>query len=131
MNQPEDNTHDVDGLDVPDVFTQHRCTPEAVYPVPALTDTDPTLEIRIAAAGGGTLGRRYTDTTWYYQVLLDGAVVSSGSDLRSGGIPHGHRYMAGVLAEFLSTPTPAPRLLHPHADRLAIWAHDATGTDAR
>jgi len=106
------------------MFDVYRCQPEAIYPILALREGDPPLEIRIAAAGGGQLGAAYADNDWIYGVWLDGALVCSGADLRSGGIAHTHWQMAVLLAECLADIAPAP--LRRHGERLGQWAFDET-----
>ena len=121
---PQGGTTDADAADVVSMFDVYRCEPEAIYPILALRDSDPPLEIRIAAAGGGQLGAAYADNDWIYGVWLDGALVCSGADLRSGGIAHTHWQMAVLLAEYLADTTPAP--LRRHSERLGQWAFDET-----
>jgi hypothetical protein len=88
----------------------YRCEPEAVFTVPPLVDDDPPLEIGIAAAGGGTVGRAYANNDWIYGVWLSGSLVCSGVDLRSGCIARTHRFMAAALAEYSATARrPHPR----------------------
>ena len=109
-------------LHVVDSFAVYRCGPEATYPIPAVRDGDPVLEVRIAAAGGGTVGAAYADNGWVYGVWLDGALVCSGADLRSGSIAPTHRQMAAILADCLTDNAPA--LLRVQADWLGQWADD-------
>jgi hypothetical protein len=104
------------------MFDVYRCEPEAIYSILALRESDPPLEIRIAAAGGGQLGAAYADNNWIYGVWLDGALVCSGVDLRSGGIAHTHWQMAVRLAECLANIAPPP--LRRHRQRLRQWAFD-------
>ncbi|MBI1758145.1 MAG: hypothetical protein HYR62_02805 [Actinobacteria bacterium] len=105
-------------------FGVYRCEAEVIVVVPPLLEGDPVLDIHLAAAGGGTPGRAYADTTWLYEVHLDGTPVCSGADLRSGGIPHTHTDMAAVLAVFLATDPHTPPRLRPHTDRLTVWAEN-------
>ena len=111
------------GVDVVDFFDVYRCNPEATFPVPALCDGDPGLEIRVAAAGGGEVGAAYADNDWIYGVWLDESLLCSGADLHSGGIALTHREIAVVLAEYLSD-SGAPASLLAHRDRLGLWADD-------
>ena len=109
-----------------DSFEMYRCEPEAVYAIPPLIDDDPPLEISIAAGGGGgTVGRAYANNDWIYAVRLAGELVCSGTDLRSGGIPHTHWQMAAALADCLSDGDDIPPALHRHAERLADWGYES------
>jgi hypothetical protein len=119
---PQCGTTDADAADVVSMFDVYRCQPEAIYPILALRESDPPLEIRIAAAGGGQLGAAYADNAWIYGVWLDGSLVYSGADLRSGGIAHTHWQMAVLLAEYLANIAPAP--LRRYDERLGQWAFD-------
>jgi hypothetical protein len=111
------------GVDVVDFFDVYRCNPEATFPVPALYDGDPGLEIWVAAVGGGEVGAAYADNAWIYGVWLAGSLLCSGADLHSGGIALTDREIAVVLAEYLSeSGAPAPLLAH--QDRLGLWADD-------
>lgn len=105
-------------------FGTYRCSPEAVFQVPALSEGDPELTISIAAAGGGTVGETYADNTWIYDVHLAGQLVMSGADLRSGGIPQSHQDMAGMLACWLADSYDTPKTLIPQRDRLSCWSDD-------
>lgn len=129
MNSPSHPTTLDADMHVVGYFDVYRCQPEATYPVPAACDGDPVLEIRIAVAGGGEIGAAYADNGWIYGVWLDGVLVCSGADLRSGGIAHTHRQMAAVLADCLTDNAPAP--LRGQTDRLGQWSHDDEhhGTD--
>jgi hypothetical protein len=111
------------GVDVVDFFDVYRCNPEATFPVSALDDGDPVLEIRVAAVGGGEVGAAYADNDWIYGVWLAGSLLCSGADLHSGGIALTHREIAVVLAEYLSE-SGAPASLLAHRDRLGLWADD-------
>jgi hypothetical protein len=104
-------------------FEVYRCEPEATYTVPVLADSEPSLQIRIAAVGGGTVGAAYADNDWIYEVRLAGTLVCSGVDLHSGGFARTHAQMAVVLAEHLADTDQTPRL-HRHRERLGQWAHD-------
>ncbi|ROO52762.1 hypothetical protein EDC02_7703 [Micromonospora sp. Llam0] len=130
---PADERCDHCGLtDEPDVlsyFEVYRCEPEATFTVPALAKGDPPLQVRIAAAGGGTIGRAYANNDWIYDVVLADTLVCSGADLHSGGVPHTHAQMAAVLAEHLAN-TSQP-LLHAHRERLALWASQALARGGR
>jgi len=106
-------------------FEVYRCEPEATYTVPALADSDPSLQIRIAAVGGGTVGAAYADNDWIYEVHLAGTRVCSAADLHSGGIGHTHVEMAVVLAEHLADTSDVPAL-HRQRERLSVWASDTT-----
>jgi hypothetical protein len=121
MSSPSHATSDA-GFGVVDYFDLYRCEPEVAYPIPAVCDGDPAMEIRIAAAGGGEVGAAYADNGWIYGVWLDGVLVCSGADLRSGGVAHTHRQMAAVLAEWLAGCFPA--LLRGQAERLGQWSDD-------
>ena len=124
----DDRTTDADAADiVVDMFDVYRSEPEAIYPILALREGDPPLEIRIAAAGGGRLGAAYANNNWIYGVWLDGALVCSGADLRSGAIAHTHGQMAVLLAEYLADLPPAPP--HRHGERLGQWAFDQAHPD--
>ena len=114
--------------EVVDYFQVYRCDPELTVAVPELDDGQPSLTIRIAALGGGTPGRAYANNGWVYAVHLDGDLVASGADLRSGGFGHTHEQMAAVLAVFLAD-TDAVQALAGHADRLSLWAHDVEAGD--
>ena len=96
-----------------------------MFAVPAVADDDLPLEIGIAAAGGGTVGRAYANNDWIYAVWLAGSLVCSGADLRSGGIARTHRYMTTVLAEYLSVSDEIPPALRRYAARLAEWAYES------
>ncbi|MGI5185497.1 hypothetical protein ACQEVZ_55565 [Dactylosporangium sp. CA-152071] len=122
MNSPSHLTTLDGDVHVVDYFDVYRCEPEATYPIPAVRDGDPVLEIRIVAAGGGKIGAVYPDNGWIYGVWLDGALVCSGADLRSGGIAHTHRQMAAILADYLTDDAPA--LLRGQGDRLSQWSDD-------
>lgn len=121
---PADERCDHCGLDdepdMPSYFEVYRCEPETTFTVPALTDGDPTLQIRIAAVGGGTIARAYANNDWIYDVVLAGTLVCSGTDLRSGGVPQTHAQMAAALAEHLTNSSQPP--LHAHRKRLGLWA---------
>lgn len=106
--------------EVVDYFQVYRSDPELTVAVPELVDGQPSLTISI---GGGTPGRAYADNHWVYAVHLDGVLVASGADLRSGGIGRTHQQMAAVLAVFLADTDRVPALAG-HADRLSLWAHD-------
>jgi hypothetical protein len=121
-------TTDADAADVVNMFDVYRSDPEAIYSILALREGDPPLEIRIAAAGGGRLGAAYADNNWIYGVWLDGALVCSGADLRSGGIAHTHGQMAVLLAEYLADVAPVP--LRRHSERLGQWAFDQAHPDS-
>jgi hypothetical protein len=112
------------GAEVVDYFGVYRCTPEAVYDVPALANGQPPLTIGIAAAGGGTVGRSYADNGWIYTVHLDGDLVASGADLRSGGFPRTHQQMAAELAIFLADGDRTRTGLREQSERLSAWAGD-------
>jgi len=105
-------------------FNIYRCTAEAVFHIPALSDSDPELTISIAAAGGGTVGETYAHNTWIYDVHLAGHLVMSGADLRSGGIPQSHQDMAAMLACWLADSDDTTKTLIPQRDRLSCWAAD-------
>jgi hypothetical protein len=109
--------------EVVDYFQVYRCDPELTVAMPELEDGQPSLTISIAALGGGTPGRAYADNHWVYAVNLDGDLVASGADLRSGGLGRTHQQMAAVLAVFLAD-TEQVLALAGHADRLSLWAHD-------
>jgi hypothetical protein len=121
---PQCGTTDADAAEVVNMFDVYRCQPEAIYQIQALRDSDPPLEIRISAVGGGQVGAAYADNDWICGVWLDGSLVCSGADLRSGGIAHTHRQMAVLLAESLADIAPAP--LRRHGERLGQWAFDET-----
>lgn len=108
--------------EVVDYFDVYRCTPEAVYEVPASNDGQPTLTISIAAAGGGTVGHAYADNGWIYTVHLDGDLVASGGDLRSGGFPRTHQQMAADLVTCLADGDWTPPGLREQTERLWLWA---------
>jgi hypothetical protein len=114
---------DDDEPDVRSFFEVYRCDPEATFDVPARDTSDPPLQIRIAAAGGGSVGAAYADNTWIYEVRLAGTLVASGADLRCGGVARTHVQMAVVLAEFLADTDQVPALRR-QRERLSWWAHD-------
>lgn len=103
-------------------FEVYRAHPEATFTVPALTNSDPPLLLRIAAVGGGIAGAAYANNHWIYEVELAGILVCSGADLRSGGHALTHKQIAAALAVFLAdTDVPA---LHRHRERLSLWAYE-------
>lgn len=108
---------------VVDHFQVYRCDAELTVAVPALADGRPPLTISVAALGGGTPGRAYAGNDWVYAVYLDGGLVASGADLRSGGIGRTHHQMAASVAVVLADTDAVPALAG-HADRLSLWAHD-------
>jgi hypothetical protein len=114
---------DDDEPDVVDYFEVSRCDPEVTFDIPILARGDTPLQIRIAAAGGGTVGAGYADNDWIYEVRLAGTLVWSGADLHSGGIARTHAQMAVVLAEHLADTDEVPALRR-HRERLSLWAYD-------
>jgi hypothetical protein len=109
--------------DVVDYFELYRCDPEVTFDIPTLARGDTPLQIRIAAAGGGTVGAAYADNDWIYDVRLAGTLICSGADLHSGGIARTHAQMAVVLAEHLADTDQVPALRR-HRERLSLWAND-------
>lgn len=109
--------------DIVDYFRVYRCEPELTVPVPAFEDGQPPLTVGIAALGGGALGSAYANNGWIYAVHLDGDLVASGADLRSGGIARTHLQMAAVLAVYLAD-TAEVQPFAGQADRLSLWAYD-------
>lgn len=114
------------GLDEPQVrsfFEVYRCEPEAVFDVPPLAGGDQPLQIRIAAAGGGTVGGGYADNDWIYEVHLAGTPVCSGRGLHSGSVARTHAQMAAALAAHPAEACGVPAL-QPHRQRLRLLATD-------
>jgi hypothetical protein len=122
---PADGPCPVCGGGTDDFFDVYRCSPEAEYTIDALTEADPVLQIRIAAAGGGEVGEKYASNDGIYSVWLDGELWQSGNDLRSGGIGKTHAQMAAILADALAC-RDLPTAL---ADRLTVWAHGQEAGD--
>ena len=112
--------------EIVDYFRAYRCDPELVVSVPALQAGQPSLTIAIAALGGGALGRAYANNGWVYAVHLDGDLVTSGADLRSGGFARTHSEMAAALALYLAD-TDGPPQLAGQADRLSLWCDGLDG----
>ena len=112
--------------EIVDYFGAYRCDPELVVSVPALQAGQPSLTIAIAALGGGALGRAYANNGWVYAVHLDGDLVTSGADLRSGGFARTHSEMAAALALYLAD-TDGPPQLAGQADRLSLWCDGLDG----
>jgi hypothetical protein len=104
-------------------FEVCRCEAEATFDIPTLAHGDAPLQIRIAAAGGGTVGAAYANNDWIYEVRLAGTLVCSGADLHSGGFARTHAQMAVVLAEHLAD-TDEVAALRRHRERLGLWAYD-------
>lgn len=123
----DDRTTDADAADIVDMFDVYPSQAEAIYPVPALREGDPPLEIRIAAAGGGRIGAAYANNNWIYGVWLGGTLVCSGADLRSGAIARTHGQMAVLFSEYLADI--APTSLRRHGERLGQWAFDQAHPD--
>jgi hypothetical protein len=111
-------------------FEVYRCDPEASFDIPTLTHGDVPLQIRIAAAGGGTVGAAYANNVWIYEVRVAGTLVAGGADLRCGGLSRTHAQMAVVLAEHLAA-TDEVAALRRHRQRLGIWAYDTEPGDGR
>jgi hypothetical protein len=114
---------DDDEADVADNFEVYGCDPEVTFDIPTLAVGDAPVQIRIAAAGGGTVGAAYADNDWIYDVRLAGTLVASGADLHSGGFARTHAQMAVVLAEHFADTDEVPALRR-HRERLSLWAYD-------
>lgn len=96
-------------------------------PMMLIDESEPSIEIGIDKAGGGTLGVFYANGSWSYAVSVDGEILS-GDDLHSG-LGKSHEDMARVLAGFLSDSYDAESLtdaqrafLVNQADRLSEFA---------
>lgn len=77
-----------------DEFDQEFQHDEQVYLEDSGTYEDVT--VRVAAAGGGTLGKKYQGD-WLYTVEVDGEYKAWGSDFHTG-TPHSHKYVAEMVA---------------------------------
>jgi hypothetical protein len=82
--------------------TERKLPVEYEVTVPERYPGDPEIVIAISAMGGGTVGKTYRDNRWEYAVKVNGDVLITGDDLRSGGMASGHAWMARTLAIFLS-----------------------------
>ncbi|GAA1884182.1 hypothetical protein [Asanoa iriomotensis] len=116
--------------EIVDYFRVYRTDPEAVFTVDPLDADQPPLTIGIATLGGGTVGQAYADNDWIYAVHLDGRLVTSGTDLHSGGVAQTHRQMAAALTAALGDGDAAPAALADQAERLSVWASDIEEQDA-
>lgn len=78
---------------------------EYAVPVPFMyvNGDEPGITIGISAAGGGTVGIVYADNRWIYRVMVNGAELISGDDLRSGGMGGTHQDMIRSLCSFLGS----------------------------
>jgi len=102
----------------PRLLRGYRTDPEAVWPIPVLADTDPSLRLGITAIGGGTVGRAYANNEWIYGLWRNGRLHRCGTDLRCGAMGKTHHQMAVLLGEYLADDE---SLDEPTRQRIAAW----------